>query len=145
MMNSEKQNGGNDGKTEDDFSDATKDEGQKLLLNGKDQVEMAVAFSISDLTELSDPTEDELLLNASDISDTESEEEGHKLLLNDKSQVKTLTERLKSFLVQNCRNLAAIMCLWIAYLICNMALSMLASFFPKEVLTELFISDPPGK
>ena len=34
---------------------------------------------------------------------------------------------------ENCKSLFAGLCLWIAYLMCNMAFSIIAPFFPNEV------------
>ncbi len=157
MMNSEKQNSSVKGKGVH-LGDETKDEYHELLLNGKDQVAISTKEKAtvtvsnegaSDSTDPSDPSEDEMLLNGrdkipmptkeqvtetSEISDIASEDDDQKLLLEDKEHVDaTFAERLKLYLVQNYRNLAAIVCLWIAYLICSMAFSLLSPFFPKEV------------
>lgn len=51
-------------------------------------------------------------------------------------QQATVTERIRSSLLsvtQNWKNLAALVCLWIAYFICTMGLSLLGPFLPQEV------------
>lgn len=81
------------------------------------------------------------------VADSGSELEEHDLMLNPTEQNGVMPikeqarvpERIKTFslmsLKQNWRKLAALVCLWIAYFICTIGLSLLAPFFPLEVCT----------
>ncbi len=108
-----------------DLSDNSEHDGQELFLNG-----LELAMSTKEALAVSEP-------ETSDLSDTEteSEVEDQKLLLNGKVATKgaTITERMRVFLAQNYKKVAAIVSLWIAYLMCNMAISLIGPFFPQEV------------
>ena len=46
---------------------------------------------------------------------------------------KTKWQKAILFVKGNYKNLAAVLCLWVGFFLCNVAYSLLAPFFPQEV------------